>query len=110
MVRRLRAEGEQEVAELAAAVEEAARVARRRPVLEVELDLRDVEAGLHGVDRHPVSTPKPGREREALGRARASRAARCPESGSRASKPQARSISCLRRLLREPEPPALAAA
>jgi hypothetical protein len=67
-----RAEGEQQVTQLAPAVREAGRVEAGRPVLEVELQLMHREAGAHGVDRHPRLDAEAGRDREAAG-ARASR-------------------------------------
>ena len=60
----LRDAGREDVAELASAVEEAARVPAGGAVPEVELDLPDVEAGLQRVDRHPCLDAEPGRDGE----------------------------------------------
>ena len=83
VVRRLRAEGEDDVAKLAAAVHEAGKVAPGRPVLELELGLADRELRLRGVRGHRRLAAEAGRERED-GVTRLLRQRRWPESGSRA--------------------------
>ena len=64
VVARLRAEREQDVAQLTAAVDEPAEVAAGRAVLEIELDFVDVQTRPGGVDRHPHLAAEAGRERE----------------------------------------------
>ncbi len=66
-----RAGREDGVDELAAAMEEARRVATGRAVVEVELDLLELEPGAKRVDRHPYLAAEAGRERKARRRARA---------------------------------------
>ncbi len=67
VVRRLRAEGEQDVPELAASMDEAGEIADGGAMLELELDLAELEAGSKRIDRHPRLDAEAGREREAGG-------------------------------------------
>jgi hypothetical protein len=55
---------ERRVAELPAAVNEAACVAAGRAMFELERDLLDVNPRAHGVDRHPCLRPEARRERK----------------------------------------------
>ena len=68
-------------------VREPAQVAPGRAVAERELDLFDRDAGADGVVRHPRLAAEPGRGREAPPARAADESARCPESGSRSSRP-----------------------
>ena len=64
VVAALRAERQQDVAELPAAVEEAAQVAAGGAVLEVDARVTDREPRVHGVGRHRRLAAEAGGERE----------------------------------------------
>ena len=108
MVPALRPESQRDVAELTAAVQEAAQVASRRPVLERQLDLLHLEPGADGVHGHRGLAAEPGREREdLLPRRRRER----PLAGERLARLEAAGPADqrARRLLRDPEAAALLA-
>ena len=108
---RQRAAGEQDVAQLAAAVDEAARGrGRSRGARAASSTSSTSRPGADGVDRHPRLAAEAGREREAAPRARRPRARAGPRAAraprSRSAQPDQRA----RRALREPEAAAAASA
>ena len=108
MVRRLRAEGEQDVAQLTSAVDEAGRVAAGRPVLQLELELDQLEPARAASAVIRVSTPKPAATGKQTARAAGERN-RCPESGSRALEAGGEADERPRNALGDPEAAALPA-
>ena len=105
MVDGLRPAGEHELGELAAAMREPAQVATRRPMLELELDLLDLEPGADGVDRHPRLDAEAHRDREHRRASPLPTASAGPRGARAASRPQRSRISERAARLARPKPP-----
>ena len=107
MVRRLRAEREQDVAELARAVREPAQVAAGRAVAQRKLDLVDRQARADGVERHPDLAAEPGRRSGSTSRAPRRTARAAPRAARAAHDRVAQPEQSAGGPLRDPEPAAL---